>query len=126
MSQKRVDYDNGYWVNMGPFASRATAENRVAEMRRQGVKEMSIADAPKSQFAVSFGNFYSEAAATAYADQLARLGITLAKVERRTQPVSQTLIVVRDPQQSVMSRLRDLSAQYPGTDLRTTACERAS
>jgi hypothetical protein len=126
MSQKRVDYDNGYWVNMGPFASRATAENRVAEMRRQGVKEMSIADAPKSQFAVSFGNFYSEAAATAYADQLARLGITLAKVERRAQPVSQTLIVVRDPQQSVMSRLRDLSAQYPGTDLRTTACERAS
>jgi len=126
MSQKRVDYDNGYWVNMGPFASRATAENRVAEMRRQGVKEMSIADAPKGQFAVSFGNFYSEAAATAYAEQLAKLGITLAKVERRAQAVAQTLIVVRDPQQTVMARLRDLSAQYPGTDLRTTACERAT
>ena len=126
MSQKRVDYDNGYWVNMGPFASRATAENRVAEMRRQGVKEMSIADAPKGQFAVSFGNFYSEAAATAYAEQLAKLGITLAKVERRAQGVAQTLIVVRDPQQTVMARLRDLSAQYPGTDLRTTACERAT
>ena len=126
VSQKRVDYESGYWVNMGPFASRANAENRVAEMRRQGVKEMSIADAPKGQFAVSFGNFFSEAAATAYADQLARLGITLAKVERRAQPVAQTLIVVRDPQQTVMSRLRDLTAQYPGTDLRTTACERAT
>jgi len=87
---------------------------------------MSIADAPKGQFAVSFGNFYSEAAATAYAEQLAKLGITLAKVERRAQAVAQTLIVVRDPQQTVMARLRDLSAQYPGTDLRTTACERAT
>jgi len=126
VSQKRVDYESGYWVNMGPFASRAAAENRIAEMRRQGVKEMAVADAPKGQFAVSFGMFYAEAAATAYAEALAKLGITLAKVDRRVQPVSQTLIVVRDPAQPVMSRLRELTSQYPGTDLRTTACERAT
>ncbi len=126
LSQKRVDYDSGYWVNMGPFASRALAETRIAEMRRQGVKEMSVADAPKGQFAVSFGMFYTEAAAAAYTDELAKLGITLAKVDRRPQSVSQTLMIVRDPQQSVMARLRELAAQYPGTELRTTACERAT
>src|SRR3954447_11105526 len=31
VSQRRVDYESGYWVNMGPFASRSNAENRVAE-----------------------------------------------------------------------------------------------
>ena len=47
LSQKRVEFDSGYWVNMGPFATRAAAENRIAELRRQGVKELAIADAPQ-------------------------------------------------------------------------------
>ena len=126
VSQKRVDFDSGYWVNMGPFATRAAAENRIGDLRKQGVKELAVADAPKGQFAVSFGTFYSESAATAYTEELARLGINLAKVERRQQPIAQTVVIVRDPQQSVMARLRELSAQYPGSELRTTACERAT
>jgi hypothetical protein len=126
VSQKRVEFDNGYWVNMGPFASRATAEARVAELRKQGIRDLAIADAPKGQFAISFGNFHSEAAAVSYTEELARLGVNLAKVERRNQPVAQTLVVVRDPQQAVMARLRELAPRYPGTDLRTTACERAT
>lgn len=126
VSQRRVDFDSGYWVNMGPFSTRAAAENRVGDLRKQGVKELAVADAPKGQFAVSFGTFYSESAATAYTEELARLGINLAKVERRQQPVSQTVVVVRDPQQSVMARLRELAAQYPGSDLRTAACERTT
>jgi len=126
VSQKRVDFDSGYWVSMGPFATRAAAENRIGELRKQGVKELAVADAPKGQFAVSFGTFYSESAATAYTEELARLGINLAKVERRQQPIAQTVVIVRDPQQSVMARLRELSAQYPGSELRTTACERAT
>jgi hypothetical protein len=40
--------------------------------------------------------------------------------------VSQTLVVVRDPQQSVVARLRELAPRYPGSDLRTAACERAT
>jgi len=126
VSQKRVDFESGYWVSMGPFATRAAAESRIGDLRKQGVKELALADAPKGQFAVSFGTFYSESAATAYTEELARLGINLAKVERRQQPIAQTVVVVRDPQQSVMARLRELSAQYPGSDLRTTACERAT
>jgi acyl CoA:acetate/3-ketoacid CoA transferase alpha subunit len=126
VSQKKVDFDNGYWVNMGPFATRPAAENRVAELRRQGLKDVSIADASKGQFAISFGNFSTEAAAVAYTEELARIGINLAKVERRNQPVSQTLVVVRDPQQSVVARLRELASRYPGSDLRTTACERVT
>lgn len=126
LSQKRVEFDSGYWVNMGPFATRAAAENRIGDLRRQGVKELAVADAPKGQFAISFGSFYSETAAVAYTEELARLGINLAKVEPRAQPVSQTLMVVRDPQQSVMAKLRELAAHYPGSELKTTACERAS
>ena len=47
VSQKRVEFDNGYWVNMGPFATRATAEARIAELRKQGIRDLAIADASK-------------------------------------------------------------------------------
>ena len=126
LSQKRVEFDSGYWVNMGPFATRAAAESRIVDLRRQGVKELAVADAPRGQFAVSFGNFRSETAAVAYTEELARLGVTLAKVERRQLPVSQTIVVVRDPQQVVVARMRELQAQYAGSELKITACERAT
>ncbi len=126
VSQKKVEIESGYWVNMGPFTTRAAAESRIAELRRQGAKDLAVADAPKGQFAVSFGNFASEAAALAHTEELARIGIKLAKVERRNQPFSQTIVVVRDPQQSVMVRLRELQPQFPGSELRTAPCERAT
>jgi hypothetical protein len=124
LSQKRVEFDSGYWVNTGPFATRAAADTRIGDLKRQGVKDLSVADAGKGQFAVSLGTFRTEAAAVAYVDELARLGVKLAKVQPRQQPITQTLVVVRDPQQPVVARLKDLQTQYPGSEIKITACER--
>ncbi len=124
LSQKRVEFDSGYWVSMGPFASRAAADTRLGELRRQGVKDVAVADAGRGQFAVSFGVFRTERAAIAHAEELARLGVRLAKVEPRQQAVVLTLLVVRDPQQAVVARLKDLQAQYPGSEIKVSACER--
>ena len=126
LSQKRVEFDTGYWVNMGPFPTRAAAESRIGDLRRQGVKELAVADAGKGQFAISFGVFRTEPAAVAYADELALLGVKLAKVQPRQQAIAQTLVVVRDPQQTVVARLKDLQTQYPGSELKITACERST
>lgn len=126
VTQRRVEFDSGFSVSMGPFANRTAAENRIAELRKLGVKDLATADGPRGQYVVLLGTFRSEAAATAYAEELAQLGVTLAKVERRAQPVMQTLVVVRDPQQPVVARLRELAGQYAGSDLRITACERTS
>ena len=126
LAQKRVEFDGGYWVNMSPFATRAAAETRIGELRRQGAKELALADAGKGQFAISFGVFRTEAAAVAHAEALAELGIKLAKVQSRQQPIVQTLLVVRDPQQPVVARLKELQTQFPGTEIKVTACERPS
>jgi SPOR domain len=126
LSQKRVDFDTGYWVSMSPFATRAAAESRIADLRKLGVKDLAVADAGRGQFAIALGVFRTEVAAIAYAEDLAQLGVKLAKVEPRNQPIAQTLVVVRDPQQPVVARLKDLAAQYPGSEIKITACERAS
>ncbi len=126
LTQKRVEFDNGYWVSMGPFPNRNAAETRIAELRKQGVKDLAVADAGRGQFAVSFGTYRTEPAAVARADELAVLGVKLAKVQPRGAAISQTLLVVRDPQQSVLARLKDLQGQYPGSEVRIGTCERTS
>jgi hypothetical protein len=126
LTQKRVEFDSGFAVNMSPFPTRAAAEARIADLRKAGVQNLSVADAARGQFAVQLGTFRTEAAAVAYAEQLATLGVTLAKVEPRAQPIAQTMLVVRDPQQSVVARLKDLQGQYVGSEIRISACERAS
>ncbi|MEO6565710.1 MAG: SPOR domain-containing protein [Casimicrobiaceae bacterium] len=126
LTQKRVEFDSGYWVTVGPFSNRGTAETRVTEFRRQGAKDLAIADAGRGQFAVSFGTFRTEAAAVARADELAALGINVAKVQPRGAAITQTLLVIRDPQQPVVARLKDLQAQYPGTEVKVGACERTT
>ena len=64
-------------------------------------------------------------AARARADALARHGRHAAKVEPRQQTFAQTMLVVRDPQQPVVARLKDLQPQYPGSELKIGACPSA-
>ena len=122
LSQKRVDLEGAYWVNIGPLPSRAAAEKRIVDLRAQGVREASVVDVGRGQSAISFGVFRTESAALLHAEVLTRLGVQLAKVEPRAPALAQTVLVVRDPQQAVVARLRDLQAQFPGSELKTGAC----
>jgi sporulation related protein len=126
LSQRRVDFDGAFWVSVGPFPNRPAADRRIAELRAQGVTDMSTVDAGRGQYAVSLGVFRTEQAATARADALSRLGVSAPRVEARSQSFAQTMLVVRDPQQPVVAKLKDLQAQYAGSDLKVGACPAAS
>jgi hypothetical protein len=122
VSQRPVVLDNAWWVNLGAMATRAAAERRAAELRAQGISDLSVADAGRGQFTVSLGIFRSEAAANARAETLAARAVLGTHVEPRQQGVAQTMIVVRDPPQPVMARLRDLQGQYGGSELKVGPC----
>ena len=122
LSQRRVDLDSAYWVNVGPFPNKGAAEKRVGELRGQGVTDMSAVDTGKGQYVVSLGVFRTEQAAVARAEALAQKGVRTARVEPRQQTFVQTMLVVRDPQQPVVARLKDLQTLYAGSDIRIGAC----
>ena len=122
LSQKRVGADGSYWVNMGPFPSRAAADKRMEELRAQGVRDSAVVDVGRGQSAISLGVFRTESTAAAHAEALSRLGVQLTKVEPRPSALAQTVLVVRDPQQTVVARLRELQAQFPGSELKSGAC----
>jgi SPOR domain len=126
LTQRRVDLDNAFSVTISPFPSKISADNRAAELRRQGLKDVTVVDAGRGQFAVSFGAFRTEQAALAHLDEIAKQGIKLLRVQPRQQPLSQTVLVVRDPQQPVVARLKDLQTLYAGTDIKVGTCAATS
>ena len=122
LTSRRVDLDSAYWVNVGPFTTKGAADRRANELKAQGISDMLAVDAGRGQYVVSLGIFRSEQAAQARVEALARQGVTTAKVEPRQQTLSQTILVVRDPREPVVARLKDLQPQYLGSDLRFGAC----
>ena len=123
LTQRRVDVDNTYWVSLPPFPNRAAADRRAAELRTQGVSDLSVVDNGRGQFTVSLGVFRTEQSARTRAEALVQQGVANARVEPRNQAVAQTMLVVRDPQQPVVARLKELQTQYAGSDIKVGACQ---
>jgi len=124
-SLRQVAVDGAYWVNLGALASRGAADRRATELRGQGISDVSVVDFGRGQFTVSLGVFRTEAAATTRAETLAARGVLGTHVEPR-QGALQSTIVVRDPPQAVVVRLKELQAQYAGSDLKVGPCPPAS
>jgi hypothetical protein len=120
-TQKRVDASGLWSATLAPFANRPAAERRVSELRAQGVRDVSIVDAGSGRFTVAIGLFRNEDAARVHAAELTRQGVIgTATATARSQPVSLTLIVVRDPPANVVARLRELQPNYPSAELKVT------
>ncbi|HQU49735.1 MAG TPA: SPOR domain-containing protein [Casimicrobiaceae bacterium] len=125
VSQRRVDVA-GLWSPMlTPFSSRAAADRRAGELRAMNLRDVAVVDVGGGRYTVAIGAFRTEDAANAYASDLARLGVALPAATRRAQPVSQTLLVVRDPPANAVARMRELSSGYPGAELKVGTCDRA-
>jgi len=124
ISQKRVENPTAFWVYLPPLASKAAADKRASELRAAGQKDVMVVDGGVQRFAISLGAFRTEDAANTQLAELTRQGISGAKAGPRPQIVSQSMIVIRDPQQSVIAKLRDLASAYPGADTRIGECDK--
>jgi len=126
LGTRPVGADTAYWVNLGAMPARAAADRRAAELRAQAVTDLSVVDYPRGQFTVSLGLFRTQAAAEARAEALAARGVLGTRVEPRPTSATQTMIVVRDPADALVVRMKELQAQYSGTDVKIGACASSS
>jgi len=122
VSQRPVAADPVWWVNTGPVPSRAAADKRAAELRLLAIDYLSVVDSGRGQFTVSLGMFRTEAAANARIEALATRGVAGTRVEPRQGGAAQTMLVVRDPPQPAVARMKELQSQYPGSDIKVGAC----
>src|SRR5574340_766355 len=113
-ARRPVHLADAWWVNVGAITARAAAEQRLATLQSKAVDDVSVVDYGASNFTVSLGVYRTEAAATARAHALAARGVTDVRVEPWKQPITLTMLVVRDPAQSVVAQFAALQARYAG------------
>ena len=126
MSQKKLEVITNYWVFIPPAASKPAADRKVAELKGQGVRDLFLIETGPQRFAISLGAFRNEEAAQAQLADLQEKGVQGAKIGARAQSVMQTALVVRDPPAPAMSRLKELQASFPGSEIKVGACDKAS
>jgi hypothetical protein len=123
LTQRRVESSTSFWVYLPPFASKAAADKRAAELRAAGM-DVFVVDGGAQRFAISLGVFRTEDGANAHLAAMTKQGVVGAKAGPRPQVVVQTMLTVRDPQQPVIARLRELAPAYPGAEVKIGSCDK--
>ena len=125
LSQRRIESTMAFWVFLPGTPNRAEAERRASDVRARGVGDVSLVDSGPQRYTVSLGAFHDEDAAKARLAELVQLGISNARLGSRQQVITQTQFVIRDPQATVVAKVRDLVAAYRGSEAKVGSCEKS-
>jgi hypothetical protein len=123
MTTRRVEIE-AYPVVLSGLPTRGAAERRVAELKGRGLGDITIIESAGGTFSLSFGAYRTEQAANGRADALAQQGVGGLRVGAKRCGFAQSMIVLRDPPQPAVAKLREIAPAYAGTDVRVGACER--
>ena len=116
--ERRVEEITRHWVFIPPVRERRTAEARMAQLRSQGVAEMSI----RPDNAISLGVFSSEEGARRFLASLEGKGVRGAEAGPFARDLREIVMVIREPDTETVARLTLLQRDYPAAQLRAVAC----
>lgn len=122
-SEARLPVIANWWVFVPPSTERAIAERKLRELAALGVTDYFLVEAEGPwNLAISLGVFRNEDAANGYMQSLRAKGVRNARVGNRAHRLTQTSMVVRDPDVEVSARLAELALKFPGSELRSGSC----
>ncbi|HUQ29212.1 MAG TPA: hypothetical protein VM051_11510 [Usitatibacter sp.] len=121
LSERRVEEITRYWVFMPPVRERRVAEVNMAQLRRQGVSDMSI----RPDNSISLGVFSTEEAARRFMTSLEAKGVKGAEAGPFAREMREVVMLIREPDTELVARLTILQRDYPGSQLRAVACPAA-
>jgi hypothetical protein len=121
IAERRVEEITRYWVFMPPVRDRRSAEVNMAQLRRQGVSDMSI----RPDNAISLGVFSTEEAARRFMTSLEAKGVKGAEAGPFAKETREVVMLVREPDTETVARLTVLQREYAGAQLRAVSCPAA-
>jgi hypothetical protein len=116
--ERRIEEVSRYWVYVPAARDRRTAEASVAQLKRQGVTDLSV----RPDNAISLGVFSTEDAARRFLASLQAKGVSSAEQGPFTRELRELVLLVRQPDTEVLARLTLLQREYPNSQLRAVAC----
>jgi hypothetical protein len=116
--ERRIDEPTGWWVYIPALGSRQAANQRFAELKKQGVEDVSLfPEDSKYAEAVSLGLFSSEDAAAKRLDALKKKGVRGPVMAPRETAATKVYLQVRDVPRELRPRMVELAAGFSGTDV---------
>lgn len=123
LQQRQVSVVTSWWVYMPPQGSQRLMERKARELNELGITDIfPLPERGQWQYAIVLGSFTTEAAARAFLARLQSQGVRTAEVGPREQRLTKTSLLIRNPTPEDSTRLAELSAEFPGTELRATEC----
>lgn len=116
--ERRIEEVTRYWVFVPPNRDRKLVEARMAELRRQGVLDLSI----RPDNAISLGVFSTEEAARRFLASIEAKGVRGAEQGPFAKDLREVVMLVREPDTETVARLTILQRDYPGTQMRAVPC----
>ena len=118
LGERRIEEITRHWVFIPPGRDRRAAETKMAELRRQNVADMSI----RPDNSISLGVFSTEDAARRFVVSLEAKGVRGAEQGPFTRDLRELVMLVREPDTELVSRLTLLQREFPGSQLRAVPC----
>lgn len=118
LQERRVEEITRHWVFIPPPSDRRAAETRMAELRKQGVQDLSI----RPDNAISLGVFSSEEAARRFLTSMQAKGVRGAEQGPFNRELRELVMLVRDPDTELVARLTVMQRDYPNAQLRAVPC----
>jgi len=119
LAQRRTDESAGWWVFIPPQGNRAGAQKKATELKSLGIDDyFMVQDEGPTRWALSLGVFRTEDAAKGRLDALKAKGVRSAQVGARDTPVQRVWFQVRSVNAAQQGMLRELTAGFPGTEIR--------
>jgi len=116
--ERRIEDISRYWVFIPGTSDRKAAETRIAELRRQGIADLSI----RPDNAISLGVFSSEEAARRFLTTITAKGVRGAEQGPFSRDLRELVMLVREPDTELVARLTVMQRDYPTAQLRAVPC----
>lgn len=118
VSERRIEEITRYWVFVPPARDRRAAETRMAEVRRQGVSDLSI----RPDNSISLGVFSTEEAARRFLTTMAAKGVRDAEQGPFTKDLRELVMLVREPDSELIARLTLMQRDFAASQLHAVTC----
>ncbi len=118
LTERRLEDITRYWVFMPPAPDRRAAEAAMAQLRRQGVRDVSI----RADNTISLGVFSTEDAAQRFLASMTAKGVKDAAEAPFTKELREITMLVREPDTETVARLTVMQRDFPNSQLRAVAC----
>ena len=119
LQERRVEEISRYWVYVPPARDRRAAEANMTALRRAGVGDISL----RPDTSISLGVFSSEEAARRFLASIEARGVTGAEQGPFTRDLREIVMLVREPDTELVSRLALLQRDFPASQLRAVNCQ---